>query len=495
MQSEADTLVNFRREFLWRFSKYRLDETDLRWADGHLPELRRMSVDPMFGVLRYVWNHLRTNTDALAERHPELAPLAEALGRYCEFHRQAHEWTIAAQDELLTSLAAAGVWPLAIKGCAMRTYTATSQAMTDLDLLARDLDETWEVAAVAERLGYGLDKIKVRRVGRRVPGQEYHGYANLYRCADAPQYVQGHWDLGRVRTLDLHFGRFYGPGEGVLVTDLWRRASRRRAADQQTLVPAPEDMVLVEVLHLVRHGTLSMGTVNRLCQLFTEHELDDRYLSAELRANDLEPMTHAVLGAIATTFPHARARVRQLGGRLQPPGWLAPAVRQVRDMRRVERYGAGSLGSVSLQAHYLLATERRQRGRPAPVGTLLAGFGRMYRNRKVYPRAHTRWQQRRLGWVSESQPAVMLRRIDRTAWQPVANWSAAVPDGAVRIGGRTLLVDRGQPTEAVLTPVGAFAATRYDGQLSAEQTAACLARVGALRAELPTDHGSGRSAG
>jgi Uncharacterised nucleotidyltransferase len=487
MQSEADTTQGVRREFLWRFSKYLLHDSDLGWARDHLSDLRRVSVEPMFPVLRYVWNHLEPNTVRLAEVCPELAPLAEAVARYCAFHRADHDRTIAAQNELLDEFAGNDVWPLVIKGAAMRAYTTVSQAMTDLDVVARDLDETWSVIEIAERLGYPLKKIKVRYLSPAVGAPGYHGYGNLYRCEDGGEYVQGHWDLGRVRTLDLHFGRFYGPGEGVLVTDLWARARRLKVGGTEALVPSLEDMVLVEVLHLVRHGSLSMGTVNRVCQLVADDRLDRTYVAAELRRNDLEPMAHAVLTAIVDSYPHAREAADRLRQLLRPaPVWLRQAIRQVAAIRRVERYGAGSAASVCLQARYVFDAERHQRRLAVPLVPAVVGFARMYRNRRIYPRAHARWRRRRLGWVSASRSAVMLTRLDRTSWSPAGGWDTVGDTGsvgaAVRVGRRTLVLDSGTETETVLTPIGAFTSSGYDGLLSPDDERRCVARARRFRA-------------
>lgn len=485
MQSETDTLHEVRREFLWRFSKYVLDDKDFEWVERHVASVRRLAVEPMFPMLRYVWNHLSVNLTKLEERMPGLAPIAGAVDQYCERHRDAHRRTLLAQDELFAALGTAGVWPLAIKGAAMRAVTPVSQAMGDVDVITRDLDETWAVIEVAEQLGYPLEKIKLRHVPSRVPGDvRYHGYANLYRCEGGVAYNQAHWDLGLVRTLDLHIGRFYGPGEGVLVTDLWRRARKLPIAGNEVLVPSLEDMFLVEVLHLVRHGTLSMGSLNRVCQLLADHELDLDYLRREIGANELLLMTHAVLQAIIDTFPHAAERAHRLRSGLAAPArafrW---AVDEVAATRRVERYGAGSAASVALQTAYVYGTAVRQSGRAAPADTAIIGFTRMFRHRRVYPRAHARWNDRRLGWLSSRQTAIMMTRLDRV------RWTTARPEQHTGSAGRwmgrtTLVVDEGLPTQTVLTPVGAFSPSRYDGKITAGEQRACLERAEEVRTKL-----------
>ncbi|WP_040801819.1 nucleotidyltransferase family protein [Nocardia higoensis] len=491
MQSEADTQQGFRREFLWRFSKYILDESDLIWVQQHEALLRRIAVEPMFPVLRYVWNHLSANVIRLEQHCPGLAPIAEAIDQYCQLHRATWHKAIAAQDELFAAFTAAGIQPLAIKGAAARAVTPVPQAMTDLDILTCDLDQTWQVIDVAEQLGYPLHKVKLRHLPNQVVGHvRYHGYANLYRCEDGGDYTQAHWDLGRVRTLDLHIGRFYGPGEGVLVTDLWQRATSRAVGAHQVLVPCLEDMVVIEMLHLVRHGTLSMGTLNRICQLLTENTLDPSYLSTQLQANALAPMTHAALRAIRGTFPHAAAAAHELQAHLPaPPPALRWAVDAVAGMRRVERYGAGSPASVALQTAYVYASTRDQVGRKLPVDVGAVAFTRMFRNRRIYPRAHQRWNDRRLGWPSSQRTAVMMTRLDRTRWNPPATAPATSRTDSARrwIGTTTVLVDEHQPTQTMLTPIGAFTASQYDGNLTTAETTACLVRAEQTRTELGAD--------
>ncbi|MGY1943934.1 nucleotidyltransferase family protein [Nocardia asiatica] len=493
MQSELDTQQEFRREFLWRFSKYLLDESDLAWAEHHHGSLRRIAVEPMFPVLRYVWNHLSANVIRLEQHCPDLAPIAEAIGQYCELHRATWRKTIAAQDELFAAFTAAEIAPLAIKGAAARTVTTVSQAMTDLDILTRDLDQTWQVVDVAEALGYPLHKIKLRHVPDQVPGTvRYHGYANLYRCEDGGDYTQAHWDLGRVRTLDLHIGRFYGPGEGVLVTDPWQRASTRVLGEHQVLVPCLEDMVVIELLHLVRHGTLSMGTLNRLCQLLTDNDLDPDYLSTQIQANALVPITHAALRAIGDTFPHATTAAHAFLAHLpDAPRALRWAVNAVAGMRRVERYGAGTPASVALQTAYVYATTRDQIGRRLPLDASAVGFARMFRNRRVYPRAHQRWSNRRLGWPTAQHTAVMMTRLDHTRWNPPPAEDTATDRGARRwVGETTLLVDENQPTQTMLAPIGAFTTSRYDGAITAAETSTCLARAEQTRTGLGSRPGA-----
>ncbi|MFJ4651067.1 nucleotidyltransferase family protein [Nocardia sp. NPDC088792] len=491
MQSEADTQQRFRREFLWRFSKYVLDESDFIWAERHTAELRRFAVEPTFPVLRYVWNHLSANVIQLEERMPDLAPIAAAIGQHCEIHRATWHKTIGAQDELFAAFAQARLWPLAIKGAAARAVTSAPQAMTDLDVLARDLDQAWQVIEIAEQLGYPLRKIKLRHLPDNVPGEvRYHGYANLYRCEGSADFTQAHWDMGHVRTLDLHIGRFYGPGEGVLITDLWQRATRRTVGGEPVLTPSIEDMVVIEMLHLVRHGTLSMGTLNRVCQLLTEHDLDLAYLNGQIKANSLVAMAHATLRAISDTFPHATTAARHLGSHLpSPPPSLRWAVEAVSRMRRVERYGAGSPASVALQAAYVYTTTRDQIGRVLPVDSGVVGFARMFRNRRIYPRAHRRWDDRRIGWPSPKRTAVMMTRLDCVRWRPPHPQLETPTPSRRWVGATTLLIDEDQPTHTMLTPIGAFTSSRYDGAITPDEKNACLQRAHQVRTDVhvPSD--------
>lgn len=489
MQSETDTLGEVRREFLWRFSKYILHDQDIEWAGEHLAELRKMSVEPAFPLLRYVWNDLTANTQRLARAYPVLAPLAEAVAEYCRFHREVNERTLAAQDELLGALAAADTWPLAIKGTAMRAYTPIPQATSDLDIIARDLDETWALVYVAERLGYPLDKLKLRWLDERVPGAiRYHGYANLYRREGGGAYIQGDWDLGRVRTLDLHIGRFYCLGEGVLLPDLWQRAERRPLGTTQALVPGVDDMLLIELVHLLRHGTLTMRSINRVCQLLDgDAPLDLDYLLAEIHRNDLTLIASATFLAIERSFPHARAVAAELRARLgRLPIWARPAVARLAGLRRVERYGAGVFSSVLIQTHYLYRSSRNQLGYRWPLLRSAVGFTRMFRHRKVYPRAHARWKKRRRGWISAHNRAIMLTRLDRQTWQPKAGWQAMQQHASpvrqsVAVSQTSYLTNPGQPAEVLLTPIGSFTTSNYEGRLSETEAKLCLERAQTLR--------------
>lgn len=493
MQSEADTLKAFRREFLWRFSKYILHEHDLEWAGQHLVELRKLSVEPMLPLLRYVWNDLLDNVRCLTQAYPVLLPLDQAIAFYCQPHQEINAKTIEAQNELLMTLAADNLWPLVVKGAAMRAYTMQPQAMTDTDVIAYDLDEAWAVVRVAEQLGYPLSKIKLRQAGSGVPDSvRYHGYANLYRREGGGAYIQGDWDLGRVRTLDLHVARFHGVGEGVLLTNLWQRAQRRQLGIAEAVVPCSEDMILVELLHLLRHGTLAMRGINRICHLLTmDSSLDADYLCAEIRRNDLVLIGHAVFRAIVQTFPHAQPVVASLRTSLGPaPLWARPLVRRVAALRRVERYGAGTITSVGLQTHYLYNSFRHQLGHTSPFVRSIVGFGRMFRYRKVYPRAHKRWRERRQGWISARNPEIMLTRLDTQPWQPSGGWEALkqlrilAGRNVIVVSRTSLLVNAGRRSEILVTPLGSFTTANYDGHLSVAETKLCLAFAQSIRQEL-----------
>ncbi len=490
MQSEVDTLQDFRREFLWRFSKYLLHDRDLEWAGRHLPELRKMSIEPVFPLLRYIWSDLLMNAQHLAKVYPVLKPLSEAVMQYCRFHQDVNTSTLAAQDELLTALAAVDTWPLVIKGAAMRAYTSMPQAMNDLDIITRNLDETWEVVKVAEGLGYPLKKLKLRWASTHSSSSPfpYHGYANLYRLEGGGTYTQGDWDLGRVRTLDMHITRFYCLGEGVMLTDLWQRAFYRNLEETKVLVPCVEDMILIELMHLLRHGTLAIRGINRLCQLVADGESPDfDYLVAEIRRNDLSLIANAAFFAIERTFPHAQSRVTTLLSRLDPPPfYLRPIVSGLAKLDRVERYGAGNLTSTLLQTHYLYMSYRHQIKHHWPLMQAIIGFQRMFRHRKVYPRAHARWKERKLGWISKSNRAIMLVRLDRQIWQPENNWqtlqeNSHVPPNSSLVSTTSLLASSGESTEVLLTPIGSFTTADYDGNLSEKEVNLCLKYAQTLR--------------
>jgi hypothetical protein len=468
MPAERDHLVNLRHEFLWRFSKHWLKEDDVAWADAHADTLNRVSVRPMNESLSYVWMELTANVRVLAGRSPAFDRLAEALDAAARPFAEANERTVLAQDELLKALAAADVWPVAVKGAAMRGYVAYPQAMNDLDVVTRDLDQTWCVLDVARSLGYPLNRIKLVSVGDRVPGpSRYHGYTNLYRREGGGSYVQADWDLGRVRTLDLHVGRFYGCGDAVLVTDLFERATRRHLGAVEALVPAPEDLILVEFVHMIRHGTLSMRTLNRVgAVLEAVPDLDIGYIASEVTRNDVTIPALAVTKALEREATGTTVRVAAaLRGQLScnDGGWRRPLVRHLAGRRRVEKYGAGSIRSVLTQTQYLAAAYTHQFGPANALFRPPSSFARMLRDRKVYPRAYRRWSNRRTGWLGPRNDAIMLVAVDTTPWRV----DGVVADGE-RVEQSALLVDRGRETEALLTPIGTFISTAYDGTVRAE---------------------------
>lgn len=488
MESETDTFELTRREFLWRFAKHELEADDFDWARSHLDELTNLSIDPATPVLRHVWSELRDNVDRLASEIGVLRPLSEAVDDRTRLHAETNAKTIEAQDELFAAFAEEGLRPLALKGAAARGLLGGLQAMNDLDILTRDLDETWKVAGLAERLGYSLNKIKVRHADPSVPGPvRHHGYANLYRLEGGGAYVQGDWDLGRVRTLDLHVARFYGPGESVLRTDVFSRAWELEIEGTPVSVTSPEDSLLVEFMHLIRHGTLALRGVNRICQIFDRHMVDIDYVASEVAANDLAPVARATLLAVASTFSHSSPQVYRLLAALPPASpLLRPAIHRVAAMRRVERYGAGNAASVMLQAAHVYDVARRTNGIPRAARTAAVAASRMYRARHVYPRAHDRWATRRQGWVSEQSPAIVLGRIDDVpvATQDAEPWLHAELRDCELVTKTTLLADAHGPSEVVLTPIGAFATTRYDGSIDPNERRRSLERAAQVRTVL-----------
>ncbi len=486
MPAERDTLGEIRREFLWRFAKRWPSADDRHWAAARLEELKELSVRDMSESLLYTWNELVPNVEALAAEHSVLEPLAEALAASAAPLAATNARTLRAQDEMLDALGAADVWPLVIKGAAMRAFSRYPQAMNDLDLVTRDLDQTWEVLDVATQLGYPLGRIKVVRLAARVRGVvRYHGYTNLYRRDGGGTAVQGDWDLGRVRTLDLHIARFYGCGDAVLATDLFARAARKPVAGRPALLPSPEDMVLVEIVHMIRHGTVTSRVMNRVAELLiAAPELDTAYVAAEVKRNDAQIAAFAIVSAIAAAVePAAPAAQRLLSHLRVHQRWRRALAAHLTQQRSVEKYGAGSFRSVAAQATYLFDSYRHQFGAVAPVARTGAAFARMFRDRKFYPRAYERWSERRTGWLSARTPAVMLVRIEATAW-PIALLRSPA-ENAERVGRDALLLDRGRKTEALLTPIGTFVSTAYDGRVPANVAAEVTKRTSALREQSP----------
>ncbi len=491
MHPKADTVRDFRKEFLWRFSKYMLDDRDITWAGEHLSELCRMSVEPMFPLLLYVWNDLLVNTQRLAQVYPILTPLGEALEYYCQSHRRTLINTLDAQQELLHALAQADIWPLIIKGAAMPAYTSTPQAMNDLDVMARDLDEAWQVIRIAEELGYGLTRLKLCQSG---PGVEssvrYYGHSDLYRREGGGTYIQGDWDLGRVRTLDLHIAHYHAPGEGILLTDLWLRSWRAQLGTTEALIPSLEDMILLELIHLLRHGTLAIRGLNHIAQLLSGPMLNRDYLFEEIRHNDLSLIASAVFLAIEQTFSHLQEQASELRSQLgKIPLWSRPFVAYLATLRRVERYGTSDLRSLCIQANYLYHSYRRQAGYRWPLFRSLIGFQQMFRNRQVYPHAYVRWQERKYGWLSPRNRSVMLVRLDNMPWQTakVEQTLQQQPQLAaknIRVSQTSLFIDSGQTTEALLTPIGSFTTANYVGRVPEREAHTCLERLEALRQTL-----------
>ena len=491
MQAESDKLKNFRREFLWRFSKYRLHPQDLTWAQCHDSTLRRLSIEPMINQFGYVWDTLMPNSQTLARHIPELLPLAEAIAHYCAFHQRINQNTLESQDEMLAALSTAGIHPLLIKGGAMRANTDVLQAMNDLDMIALNLDEAWTIVEIVEKLGYFLDRFKLQSLGKHVKGEpRYYGYAPyVCRREGGGQYIQGDWDLGRVRTLDLHIARFHSVGDGVLLTDLRQKASFKSVNNTKVFVPCTEDMVLIELAHLLRHGTITMRGLNRIFILLYElGDIDQDYLLHQIKENQLSLMAQAIFLTLGQTFPETQAITHRLRLPLESTTLGSKwAITGLATRRRVEKFGAGSLVSTWLQARYLYGVYRQQLGSFWSLLHIAIAFLRLFTSRKIYPRSYKRWRKRQRGWLSEKNPSIMFTRLDREPWDIEKVWNTFKQERlnttskCLRIHQHSLMLDIGQISELLLTPVGSFTTANYAGQLPEEELKLCLEKIKTFR--------------
>jgi hypothetical protein len=453
-----------RDELLWRMGKLRLEDDDFAWLEGHRNRLARLASSDLIGALPYVWRELAQNLQDTAASVPELeglrAGIREAVVPWQEVTRRVLE----VQDRLLAAFAAAGVPLVCLKGAAMRAYGEDLPPTSDVDVLAGTLDDAWAAIACAEELGYELPKLKL------ISGPACtYGYGELC-SSDAP--LRGPTGV-TVGSVDLHVGYMTTVGEAPLVLELVGEAHCARIGGSEVRVPSVEHMVVVEIAHLARHGTVASRGMNRIVRLLDSDTLDTTAIARAVERNHLDAFAAAILGAIADTYTRLPRHYGSLAACVGPPArYIRLPVRGVAQKHRVERYGASDLSSVALQADVLGRWAIDELGPVRGAAATTAGLARLIRSRRFHPRAHEMWTKRRLGWFSRRQRALVLRRLDRERGHRATG-------GDVSVGNAIWLRNRGCPDEVLLTPVGAFASAGYDGMLPRADLDACVAAVAA----------------
>lgn len=496
MHYERDHYVALRREFLWRFSKPRwaLQEGDLRWAEEHVGVLAKQSAERIQQSLRYVWPEFVENVRFLAERFSQLRSFSESIEFFSAIHERTSAAAEQAQTELLEAMTRAALPFVALKGAAMRAYEGSGSGGNDLDVLVSDLDAAWRAVDVAESRGYSLERIKVgflstaqTRFASDASPPRIWANGNMFKSeSPARPITQGDWDLGRVRTLDLHVTAFPIAGECLLLAPIRERSRVAEVGDLAFRVPSVEDMVLIEIAHLAHHGTLTIRGISRIARLLASSRgLDHDYVADRIAHNRLSIVANAALLAVESEFEPAReqaAALRAATGAQRSP--LAVLSRRVAEARRVEKYGVLSPWSLAALLIYLADAGRAQLGPAQGVRTAFEGLGRALSNYPVNPRAHPRWRERRLGWLSPRQRGVMLQRLDDVRLSALPARSDPVTGDTEWLGNEALIANKGRDDEVIVTLVGAFASAPYAGSVSPKVRQRCLEVAAVARRSL-----------
>ena len=164
-----------------------------------------------------------------------------------------------------------------VKGtCFQHLYpTGPFRDMSDIDLLI-SRETVWNAIGAFKHVGYRPKRIRLEKypysgISSRQRIEGTFGIAEMFELEGDPKRYP----------FDLHLGGFPGCGDGLLESDLWKRALSLKMGIQEILMPSLEDCILIICSHASRHGYAKLRDLNDIyvCLKHARDDLDWDYLS------------------------------------------------------------------------------------------------------------------------------------------------------------------------------------------------------------------------
>jgi hypothetical protein len=233
-------------------------------------------------------------------RHCRLLSPTSSYGPNMTFElaRRRFDWLVQKNFEVVANLIKEHEDVLLLKGAAMRLHLPEYKRFHhDVDIYVACTETAEALLARLQDEGFSLATDLLRGHG------SHSGFlvAELSRHADNVDAVIG-----------FHAG-FYALGSirypAPLDMDLMRRSQWRPLGKSSLRVPCMEDMVVVLIAHVAKHGRLTYRDVNDLYMMTRSEDLDMDYIWSCLKRNSLEAVGQALFFETQNTY---RASVQQV---------------------------------------------------------------------------------------------------------------------------------------------------------------------------------------
>jgi hypothetical protein len=416
---------------------------------------------------------------------PEYLRLAEdykarRLSRMAQLQKDLQDFAARANDQ--------GLSYLVIKGAALHAlYPVDSiRIFSDIDLVISP-DNVWEAMELLQQMGFRTKRIRLENHTGAL--QHRRGTWGRYGIAE---FFAPHSDHV---SFDMHLGGFPGCGDILLEADLWRRFRHLPLSTTVAPVPSPEDQILIICAHISRHGYARVRDLNDLKALvYHSGELDADYLWRKAESNALTTILDTLLAY--RDLPQLPARKpRSCSINKTPLERWKTAFLFHSGKKNTHFHGHRQLiYSRLIQSAFLYDAYRKKEGLPKSIVETLRSSYYLFQNGRPYRLWKHRWvrsfhRHPRVVIVpltpcdaSDTQGWV-VRSLDLAA---IFAYCTAEGISAQRISDCLLVINPGQEMELILTPVGIYSQSSYDGSLARDTLQALCRQASHIVETVPT---------